>query len=149
MSIRQQDEFIERLKKLRKRLDTQKELITEDEDEYTKISNKITKKIREDMNHLKNLKDNQIRTGIATNLNKVMSEMEIEFIRKYFDLVNSDQQVLIMIDKIFRGLKFFRRMSKQNRKDIILSSALKFCKPGEYVIRQGDVGDHMYIILRG
>ena len=94
-------------------------------------------------------KEAQIRTGIQSNTIKLMSEMEINFIKKYFHRAPSDHQILQMINKIMKGLKFFQRMSKKNREDIILASTVKVAKPGEYVIRQGEIGDHMYIILKG
>ncbi|CAI2364276.1 unnamed protein product [Moneuplotes crassus] len=144
-----QNELIRSINELRTKLNKHNKLLLNEEDDYTKASNKITRKIKEDTYHLKSLKENQIKTGIHTNLSKVMSEMEVDFINKYFNLCPSDDQILEMIDKIMRGLKFFCRMNKDNRRDIILSSTIKTAEPGEYVIKQGEIGKHMYIILRG
>lgn len=137
------------MRNLQKKLEDKRKLIVAEEDPFSKEIRIITRKIRDDMNYVRGLMENQIKTGIHVNMNKVMSEVEIDFIQKYFAKSSSDSQIIEMIDQIFKGLKFFRRMNKPNRKDIILASTLKIAKKGEYIIRQGDIGDHMYIILKG
>jgi hypothetical protein len=54
-----------------------------------------------------------------------MSEMEIDYVEKKFEKCKNDDSVLEIIDLVFQDLKFFRRMSKKNRRDIILASKLK------------------------
>lgn len=75
--------------------------------------------------------------------------METDYIEKYFHKCRVSEDILGMIDKITKGLKFFKRMDKANRRDIILSSKLIIKEPQEYIIRQDEVGSHMYIIVQG
>ena len=93
--------------------------------------------------------EGKTNTSGQVDTNKMMTMLEISFIEKYFNRIHNDEQTLLMVDRILRGLKFFRRMDKKNRIDILLTSKLLIAQPQDYVIKQGDVGSHMYIILKG
>jgi hypothetical protein len=137
------------MRNLQNKLEQKREIMIAEEDPFNKKIRIITRRLRDDFNYIKELQEHQIRTGIQVNMNKVMSEMEIDFINKYFTHCNSNPQIMGMIDQILKGLKFFKRMNKPNRRDIVVASKLKIIKQGEYIIRQGDIGDNMYIILKG
>lgn len=148
-SIKTQNELLQRLKNLQIRLDKKAELIKKEKDEYTCDIEKITKKLKEDQRYLQNLLEGNIHSSGQIDTNKMMTIMEISFVEKYFERIQSDSQTLDMVDRILTGLKFFRRMEKKNRIDILLTSKLIIVEPQGYVIKQGDVGSHMYIIIKG
>ena len=147
--MKTQKELFDRVRKLKEKLASKQELIYEEEDEFTKEVRMINKKLRDDANYIRSVLQGQTKSKQPIDTNKVMSDLEISFVQKHFDELHSDKSILDIIDRVFKGLKFFRRMDKKNRQDIILASTLKVTQPKEYIIRQGEIGSHMYIILKG
>ena len=80
---------------------------------------------------------------------RMMTLMELGFIEKYFDKLYTEPKILNLIDRVLKNLKFFRRMDTQNRKEILMASKLIIYQPQDYVIKQGDIGNHMYVIIKG
>ena len=148
-SITEQNELIKIMRKINEKISKNKEGIQDTEDEFTKDVKKITNKIYEDNVYIQSQIEAQIRNKVPVNTNKIMSEMEIDFVYKHFDECRSNHDIIKIIDMIFKGLKFFKRMNKENRQSIISSSDLKIVKTKEFIIRQGEIGSHMYIILKG
>ena len=79
----------------------------------------------------------------------MITMMEVSFVEKYFDRIHTDTNVLSLVDRVLKNLKFFKRMRETNRKEILFSSKLIVSQPQEFVIRQGEIGNHMYVIIKG
>ena len=53
------------------------------------------------------------------------------------------------MDQVLQGLKFFKRFDKNVRMKILSVAEYHFAKEHSTLFRQGDKGEHMYIILKG
>ena len=68
-----------------------------------------------------------------------MSKKDYKFIQEEFD----------QVDDLIKNLPFFIKFSKYTRQLIAQNSRIIQRPKGEFIIKQGDIGEHIYIILYG
>eukprot|EP01016_Furgasonia_blochmanni_P046805 TRINITY_DN679_c0_g3_i1.p1 TRINITY_DN679_c0_g3~~TRINITY_DN679_c0_g3_i1.p1 ORF type:complete len:327 (-),score=44.43 TRINITY_DN679_c0_g3_i1:796-1776(-) len=73
---------------------------------------------------------------------------DIEFIRREYLLNQSDPDIN-RLDNMLSSLKSLARFSRPVRRQIIKAAEYFHANTADIVFRQGDIGDHMYIILQG
>ena len=77
-----------------------------------------------------------------------LTEVELDFIREEYRNLSHNQQIK-KIDEILRQLQFFNNMQKEIRYAFYKHASYLKTSKGHYIVKNGNYGDHLYVILRG
>ena len=77
-----------------------------------------------------------------------VTEQEIKFLLSQFSLPPGTR-AYDLIDEIMLKLDFFQKYQREIRYPLYQFSCLKYFRAGSVVFSQGDVGDNLYIIVKG
>ena len=118
-----------------------------DEEVIDKMRAKMTKlrtKVYKDIKHL--IKKDIPKVGKLES--KYLTQEELKELKIEFQKVPAER-VYDRIDLILSKLLFFQRYSKEVKNQIYELGEIKCYLPGEIIFSQGDVGDSMYVVLKG
>lgn len=124
-------------------LDRDQELLETDE-AALKFSNKLKalkNYVTQDLQKTEELKDSSKDSDFDFITENQIKTLILEF--------NNKVKNLEKIDKIATKLEFLSKFPLSMRESLYLCAKISCFSPGEVVFREGDPGDHMYIIIKG
>lgn len=77
-----------------------------------------------------------------------LTEQELKYVIHQFDFPNFIRDY-VEIDKILYKLYFFAKFTYKVRKSIYMISQIQHYYAGETIFKQGEIGDKLYVILKG
>lgn len=78
-----------------------------------------------------------------------MTHKEFEFVKQCYLEGERDDQKLRKMDVMLSRLRFFTLLNPNVRKQFYKHAQYVVYKAGSYIFHEGDVGDLMYVILKG
>jgi hypothetical protein len=78
-----------------------------------------------------------------------ISQLNLDRVRKEYAKPNKESMDLTILSKATKQLEFFNKFPKDAKNTLFLMAEHEIIPCGVTVFEQGDIGDMMYIILRG
>jgi len=93
-----------------------------------------------------------LRTNMPRYKNNLLPS-ELKIIEQFYQKIASNHPIkekeLLLMDDIVGDLGFFRKIEKEERLKLLEGAVLRKYEPEDFVVRQGDHGNSMFIILFG
>jgi len=130
--------------KLFEKNEQQKQALTQ---EIEKVESQIKNLERENQEYIQTVKqgyEEALKTSPA-----FLTEAELNFLKEEFKKNNTSTFNVEKIDEILLRLKFFEKIEKPIRLGFYKSARYEHVDKGQYIIKDGEYGDDMYVIIRG
>lgn len=119
---------------------------------YTELSEQsksnLKKIARNSLNLFLDVQNNFEKLNLNERKSNYLTEQDLKLIMDQYDMPSNARDYL-KIDEILRKLDFFLKFPSSVRMQIYCFCLIIHVLPGQYIFKQGDLGDSVYVVVKG